>query len=114
MKEADRLRRSLAKAEDAAFKNAAAYLRERERAERLASALPDSSAQRKRGRPRGSLVGLTSRRELAERYHAAAVAAGRPLTEQEFADREDVSVDTLKARLRRFRLSWPPIELDPD
>lgn len=96
-------------AEDAAFKNGIAYFKERERAEQLAAQVPPPETKRRRGRPRGSGIDvLASGRELIEHYQAACVGARRQLTMPEFAARENVSVDTIRDRLRRFGVSWPP------
>lgn len=46
--ERERLQRSLAKAEDAAFKNLVSFLKQREITERLARALPKSEGKRPR------------------------------------------------------------------
>jgi hypothetical protein len=110
MREQDRLLRSLAKAEDAAFKNLKAYLEQRDELEALERSLPSAGTKRPRGRPRGSgLEVLRSRREVQEHYAARVHTIGRQLTMREFAQMERVGIDLVVDRVERFKLRWPPI-----
>jgi hypothetical protein len=67
------------------------------------------ATHRKRGRPRGSgLLRPETLAALREDFREHRTAIGRPPTQEEFAKREGIAVDTLRERLRAFDSPWPP------